>query len=160
MSSSYVFLFANDSGKLNVHMNFTGGPNVVTCEQCMLSSCLTPQYNVCSFVVLKRPPYLIPVTTHWYDNYGLAVLQQLQDLMRTRQFVGLLILGISALIAAITSVTVAAVSLSQQVHTAQYVDTMSKNVSLTLANQEIIDRKQKTRDEGRRLRGGNNAYWD
>ena len=73
---------------------------------------------------------------------------------------GLLILGISALIAAITSVTVAAVSLSQQVHTAQYVDTMSKNVSLTLANQEIIDRKQKTRDEGRRLRGGNNAYWD
>ena len=46
---------------------------------------------------------------------------------------GLLILGISALIAAITSVTVAAISLIQQVHTAQYVDTMSKNVSLTLA---------------------------
>ena len=73
---------------------------------------------------------------------------------------GLLILGISALIAAITSVTVAAVSLSQQVHTAQYVDTISKNVSLTLANQEIIDRKQKTRDEGRCLKRGNNAYWD
>ena len=160
MPSPHVFLFANDSGKLDVRMNFAGGPHVVACDQCMLSSCLAPQYNVCSFVVLKRPPYLIPVTTHWYDNYGLAVLQQLQDLMRTRQFVGLLILGISALIAAITSVTVAAVSLSQQVHTAQYVDTMSKNVSLTLANQEIIDRKQKTRDEGRRLRGGNNAYWD
>ena len=58
---------------------------------------------------------------------------------------GLLILGISALIAAITSVTVAAVSLSQQVHTDQYVDTMSKNVSLTLANQEIIDRKLEMR---------------
>ena len=64
-------------------MNFKGGPNTVTCERCMLSSCLTPQYNVCSFVVLKRPPYLmIPVTiaTHSYDNYGLAVLQ-LRDLM-------------------------------------------------------------------------------
>ena len=36
---------------------------------------------------------------------GLAVLQQLQDLMRQRRFVGLLILGISALIAAISSVT-------------------------------------------------------
>ena len=119
MPSPHVFLFANDSGKLDVRMNFAGGPHVVACDQCMLSSCLAPQYNVCSFVVLKRPPYLIPVTTHWYDNYGLAVLQQLQDLMRTRQFVGLLILGISALIAAITSVTVAAVSLSQQVHTAQ-----------------------------------------
>ena len=119
----------------------------MTCEQCMLSSCLTPQYNVFSFVVLKRPPYLmipVTVTTHWYDNYGLAVLQQLQDLMWT-WFVGLLILGISALIATITSVTVAAISLTQKVHTAQYVDTMSKNVSLTLATQEAIDRKLEIR---------------
>ena len=46
---------------------------------------------------------------------------------------GLLILGISALIAAVPSVTAAAISLTQQVHTAQYVDTMFKNVSLTLA---------------------------
>ena len=114
----------------------------------MLSSCLTPQYNVCSFVVLKRPPYLmIPVSVHsyWYDNYGLAVSQQLQDLMRTRRFVGLLILGIAALISAITSVTVTAISLTQQVHTAQYVDSMSKNVSLTLATQEAIERKLEMR---------------
>ena len=65
--------------------------------------------------------------------------------MQQWQFVGLLILGISALIAAITSVTAAAISLTQQVHTAQYVDTMSKNVSLTLAIQEVIDRKLETR---------------
>ena len=57
----------------------------------------------------------------------------------------LLILGISALIATITSVTAAAISLTQQVHTAQYVDTMSKNVSLTLATQEAIDRKLEMR---------------
>ena len=109
-------------------MTFTGGPNIVTCEQCVLSSCLTPQYNVCSFVVLQRPPYLmipVTVTSHWYDNYGLAVLQ-VQDLMQQWRFVGLLILGISALIAAITSVTAAAISLTQQVHTAQSVATMSK----------------------------------
>ena len=78
-------------------------------------------------------------------NYALAVLQQLQDLMRTRRFVGLLILGIAALISAITSVTVAAISLTQQVHTAQYVDSMSKNVSLALATQEAIDRKLEMR---------------
>src|SRR5574341_1473403 len=65
--------------------------------------------------------------------------------MRSRWFVVLLILGISAFIAAITSVTVAAISLTQQVHTAQYVDTMSKNVSLTLATQEAIDRKLEMR---------------
>ena len=51
---------------------------------------------------------------------------------------GFLILGIAALISAITSVTGAAISLTQQVHTAQYVDSMSKNVSLTLATQEAI----------------------
>ena len=46
------------------------------------------------------------VTTYLYDNFGLAALQQLQDLMQSRQLVGLLILGISALIAAISSVVV------------------------------------------------------
>ena len=39
----------------------------------------------------------------------------------------------------------AAISLIQQVHTAQYVDTMSKNVSLTLATQEPIDKKLEMR---------------
>ena len=58
---------------------------------------------------------------------------------------GLLILGITALIAAITSVTAAAISLTQQVHTAQYVDIMSKNISLTLATQQVIDRKLEMR---------------
>ena len=65
--------------------------------------------------------------------------------MQSQWFVGLLILGISALITAITSVTMAAISLTQQVHTAQYVDTMSKNVSLTLATQEAMDRKLEMR---------------
>ena len=88
-----------------------------------------------------------PILWCLYDSYGLAVLQQLQDLMRSRRFVGLLILGISALIAAISSVTAAAISLTQQVHTAQYVDTMSKNVSLTLATQEVIDRNLEMRVE-------------
>ena len=83
LPSPYVFLFTNDSGRLNIQMNYSGGSNVVSCEQCMISSCLTPQYNVCSFVVLQRPPYImvpVTVTTHWYDNYDLSVLQQLEDL--------------------------------------------------------------------------------
>ena len=59
---------------------------------------------------------MIPVTVpnYWNDNYGLAVLQQLQDLMGTRWFVGLLILGIAALITAITTVIVAAISLTNK----------------------------------------------
>ena len=98
----------------------------------------------------------VTVTTYWYDNYGLAVLQQPQDLMRSQWFVGLLILKISALIITISSVTlittvtitvtvivaVTAMSLAQQVYTAQCVNTMSKNVSLVLATQEVVDGKQ------------------
>ena len=80
--------------------------------------------------MLKRPSYLmipVTVTTHWYDNYGLAVLKQLQDVMRSRWLGGLLILGNSALITITTviitiTVTVAVISLTQQVHTAQYVE--------------------------------------
>ena len=59
---------------------------------------LTSQYNICSFVVLRCPPYLmvpVSVSTYWYDIYGIAVVQQLQDLMRSRRFLGLFILGIS-----------------------------------------------------------------
>ena len=61
--------------------------------------------------------------------------------MCSKQFIRLLIIGISALITAITSVSVAAIALAQQIHTAQYVNTMSKNVSLALATQEVLDRK-------------------
>ena len=116
LPSPYVFLFTNDSKRLYIQMNYSGGPNIVYCEQCMLSSCLTPQYNICSFVVLQRPPYLtVPVTVnaYLYDNYSVAVLQHLQDLMHSQQFVRLLFLGISALITAFTSVTVAVISLTQ-----------------------------------------------
>ena len=38
-------------------------------------------------------------------------------------------------------VTVAAISLTQQVHTAQYVDAMPRNVSLVLAIQEFVEGK-------------------
>ena len=67
LPSPYVFLFTNDSKRLNVCMNYSGGPNIVTCEQCMLSSCLNPQCDVCSFVVLQRPPYFMVLLC--YNNY-------------------------------------------------------------------------------------------
>ena len=50
-------------------------------------------------------------------------------------------MGITALIAIIASVTVSAVALSKEVHTASFVDQLSKNVSVALTMQEIIDKK-------------------
>lgn len=75
------------------------------------------------------------------DNYGLAGLQQLQDLMRAKGLGDVLILAISALIAVIASITGAAVALTPQGHTDQFYNNISRNVSLTLAFQEIIDQK-------------------
>ena len=50
-------------------------------------------------------------------------------------------MGITALIARIASVTVSAVALSKEVHMASFVDQLSKNVSVALTTQEIIDKK-------------------
>ena len=50
-------------------------------------------------------------------------------------------MGITALIARIASVTVSVVVLTKEVHTASFVNQLSKNVSLALTTQEIIDKK-------------------
>ena len=80
---------------------------------------------------------------------------------------GLPILIISVLITAINSVTsittftvtvaVAAMLLAQQLHTAQYVDPMSRNVSLGLATQEVVEGKREV--GGGCPGGGSNACW-
>lgn len=56
-------------------MNYSGGPNILSCEQCILSSCLTPQYAcllLCGICVTYLMVLPMTVTTYWYDNYGLA----------------------------------------------------------------------------------------
>lgn len=88
----------------------------------------------------------VTVATYWYDNHGPAALQHSQDLMHSQRFVGSLALGISALIAAITSITVAAAIIESTSTYCQYVDTMSKNVSLALClAYRAIDRKLEMR---------------
>ena len=54
-------------------------------------------------------------------------------------------MGITALIAIIASVMVSTVALSKEVHTASFVDQLSKNVSIALTMQEIIDKKIENR---------------
>ena len=54
-------------------------------------------------------------------------------------------MGITAWIAIIASVMVSAVALSKEVHTASFVGQLSKNVSIALTTQEIIDKKIENR---------------
>ena len=72
----------------------------------------------------------------------MKVLYEFNGLIsQPKRFIAALIMGITALIAIIASVTVSAVALSKEVHTASFVDQLSKNVSIALTTQEIIDRK-------------------
>ena len=51
-----------------------------------------------------------------------------------------LIVEITALIAITASATVSTVALSKEVHMALFVDQLTKNVSIALTTQEIIDK--------------------
>ena len=96
-------------------------------------------------MIVKQPSYLmVPVKLEgeWFDDYALKILYEFNGLIsQPKRFIAALIMGITALIAIIASVTVSAVALSKEVHTASFVDQLSKNVSIALTTQEIIDRK-------------------
>ena len=64
---------------------------------------------------------------------------------RPKRFIAALIVGITALIAIIASVTVSTVALSKKVHTASFVNQLSKNVSVALTTQKSIDEKTKNK---------------
>ena len=96
-------------------------------------------------MIVKQPPYLmVPVKLEgqWSDDYALKVLYEFNGLIsRPKRLIAALIGRITALIAITASVMVSAVVLSKEVHMASLVDHRSKNVSIALTTQEIIDRK-------------------
>ncbi|XP_049560447.1 endogenous retrovirus group K member 6 Env polyprotein-like [Orcinus orca] len=140
--SPYSLLLSNDSEKLQImqyNMRF-----YITCQQCILTTCIIPEMNVSTIMVLKRPAYIVlPVALNesWYTDIGAEIIRQVGELIRPKRFVATLILGISALIGILSSFTVATYALVKEVQTAQYANDLSKNISLALATQEAIDRK-------------------
>ena len=96
-------------------------------------------------MIVKQPPYLmVPVKLEWqwFDDYALKVLYELNGLIsQPKRFIAALVVGITALIAIIASVMFSAVVLSKETHTSLFVDQLSKNVSVALTTQEIIDKK-------------------
>ena len=138
----YVFLVSHNYRDIKIKYNDT--VYNVQCKNCMLASCVNPMMNAQVVLTLKRPSYImVPVqlTEPWYEEYGMQVLEETKALFkRPKRFVAALILGISALITTIASFSLSTIALTQEVHTAKHVNELSKNVSLTLAIQETIDR--------------------
>ena len=77
----------------------------------------------------------------WFENSGLQALKRLNELIRPKRFVAALILGITALIAILTSFTLSTTALVQQQHTAHFVNDMHKNISVALSELYFIDKK-------------------
>lgn len=65
--------------------------------------------------------------------------------MWSKHFVVALILGINILIGILTSLAAFTTALVSKVKAANFVNDLSKNVSLALAEQQIIDKKLKTK---------------
>ncbi|XP_037693316.1 uncharacterized protein LOC119534829 isoform X2 [Choloepus didactylus] len=132
---------------LGERLNVTHENNVykISCDKCTLTNCLSHVGEQGTFVILKQPPFvMLPVklTEPRYDGPGLQALQEVNHaLQRKKRIIGAIILGITALISIIEAITAATTALIQGIHTANYVDNLSRNISLALAAQERIDQK-------------------
>ena len=84
-------------------------------------------------ILPKRPRYvLLPVelgNDPWFENSGLQTLKRLNELIRPKRFVAALILGITALIAILTTLTISTTALDQQLHTDHFVYDMHMYIS-------------------------------
>ena len=82
----------------------------------------------------------------WFDDVALQTLKRVSELISPKRFVATLIVGINTsinitLVAILTPLTVSTVTLVSDTKTAHFVDDLNKNVCLTLARQQIIDKK-------------------
>lgn len=121
----------------------TQGVLTTTCTQCILTNCVNSTKR--DVLIVIQPSFVfLPtnITGPWYDDKGLAVLQQAQiQLIRGKRFIGLLIAGITALVTMIATAATAAVALSTGIQTAGYVNQLSANITQVLETQEDWDHK-------------------
>lgn len=121
----------------------------ISCSSCRLTNCLDPSAYDHTMVLVKRPPYvLLPVDIGdepWFDDSAIQTIKYASGLIRAKRFVAAIILGISALIAIITSFAVSTTALVKEMQTATFVNNLHRNVTLALSEQRIIDLKLEAR---------------
>ena len=131
VSEPYAFL----SGNLLIDNN------TVNCTNCQITNCVN--YTLSNFLIVKQPDYVyLPVnlTKDWYDDKDLAILEHaITELLQSKRVIGMIIAGVAALIAAITVMAIASVSLVQSIHTATYVNGLAITVTKALYAQEEWD---------------------
>ncbi|KAM5295857.1 endogenous retrovirus group K member 13-1 Env polyprotein-like isoform 1-T1 [Glossophaga mutica] len=118
----------------------------LTCHDCISTNCLNSSLNVSSFAIVKQPAFsFVPVnlTVPWFNDPGYAVIRAANEIIlaRSKRFVGMLIAGITALVALIATAATATIALTEGIQTAEFVNELSHNVSVAFQTQEDWDRK-------------------
>ncbi|XP_052016061.1 endogenous retrovirus group K member 7 Env polyprotein-like [Apodemus sylvaticus] len=145
VSYPYAMLLAQQAF-VNISQE-SGNSFKIYCHSCKLTNCISSSESkeLGTIIIVRRPSYvMLPVelgSESWYDNAALQVLEDLKALIRPKRFVAALILGITALIAILTTFAVATIALVEEINTAHFVNDLNKNVSLALLEQEAIDKK-------------------
>jgi hypothetical protein len=107
---------------------------------------LDKEYSV---IMLKRPAYILLLVDlgndPWFENLGMKTLKRLNEIIRPKRLVAALILGIAALIAILTSFASSTTALVQQLYTAHFVNEMHRNISISLSELHLIDKKLETK---------------
>jgi hypothetical protein len=92
----------------------------IHCNSYQLTNHVDPNLDKESavMILLKRPAYVfLPVelgNDPWFENLGMQTLKRLNEIIRPKRFVATLILGITALIAILTSFALSTTALVQQ----------------------------------------------
>ena len=143
---SYPFaILLGRSPKVNI--THAGNSYLINCTACKLTNCINSGLDKTTAVMIlvKRPPYvMLPVDLQhgaWYGNTALHALEKLNTLIRPKRFIAGIILGISALIAILTTFALSTSALVKEIHTVHFVNEMNKNISVALSEQSIIDKK-------------------
>lgn len=130
-------------GQLNIQRDNSTGMITLNCSSCVLSNCVNNTNE--QVAILFQPSFVfLPVnlTGLWYEESGLAVLQQAQNqLIRGKRFIGLLIAGITALITMVADTAASAIALSTGIQTASFVNELAANVTRALETQQDWDQK-------------------
>ena len=117
----------------------------VTCNNCTLTNCVREITNQTRVLVLRQPAFvMVPVKINgsWYDKRRLELYRKVEGaLTHYRREIGLIIPRFVALVTLIASSITAALSLTQSVPTATFVNNLAQNVSVALGTQKDIDKK-------------------
>lgn len=92
---------------------------------------------------------MLPVNMHnglWFDNSALQILKFVNLILWPKHFATALILNLNTLIYILTSLAVSTAALVSKIKAANFINNSNKNVLFALAEQLIINKKLKTKE--------------